>query len=78
MREISVVEKVDTSAIIPNAVHITTKSKVSLTFKVQSNTVKVPISRYSQEAEKLSATGVGHLQECEKYRVYSHVYEKHV
>lgn len=29
MREISVVEKVETSALIPNAVHITTKSKVS-------------------------------------------------
>ena len=30
MREITLVEKVETSAIIPNAVHITTKSKVSL------------------------------------------------
>ena len=29
MREISLVEKVETSALIPNAVHITTKSKVS-------------------------------------------------
>ena len=29
MREISVVEKVETSALIPNAVHITAKSKVS-------------------------------------------------
>ena len=29
MREISLVEKVETSALVPNAVHITTKSKVS-------------------------------------------------
>lgn len=32
MREISVVEKVETSAIIPNAVHITTKSKVRVMY----------------------------------------------
>ena len=30
MREITLVEKVETSAIIPNAVHITAKSKVSI------------------------------------------------
>ena len=28
MREITLVEKVDTSAVIPNALHITTKTKV--------------------------------------------------
>lgn len=32
MREITLVEKVETSAIIPNAVHITTKSKASFLF----------------------------------------------
>lgn len=32
MREISVVEKMDTSALIPNALHITTKSKASFLF----------------------------------------------
>ena len=30
MREITLVEKVETSAIIPNAVHITAKSKVRI------------------------------------------------
>lgn len=35
MREITLVEKVETSAIIPNAVHITAKSKVSVSLCYQ-------------------------------------------